>query len=756
MTDLDTHLVERAMASLSAELRRREHQLSAVGAKDIEDYTVLADRDRGMPRMPRLMIVIDEFAAMKAELPDFIEGLVNIAQRGRSLGIHLILATQRPSGAVSADIRANSNLRIALRVTDAGDSSDVLNSPEAAKISPNAPGRGYVRSGAASLVPFQAARVGGRRPGVGETERQVPKASLMPWEKLGSPADGPLSQTSSTEEELTDLAVLVSAINEASTQLRMGKQHSPWLPALPTQLVLEDLPLPEASAGTIPPVAFGLEDLPALQDQRANCLDFQTFNHLYIVGSARSGRSQALRTIAGSIAASTSVNDIHLYGLDFGNGALLPVSKLPHTGAVATRLQTERVERLVEWLGEELARRQQVMSQHGFAGIVEQRANSFAGERLPHLVVLFDQWEGFMSTLGDSGAGVLVDRLINLLREGAQAGIHFVITGDKQLLNTRMSSLVESKLVLRFSDKADYSLAGLQPRKMPDNIPAGRAYAVEGIVETQIALLSDEPSGQAQAEALRSIGQRVEAAQLGSGQEIWHRPFRLEALPQSIGFDEAWATRTPNASPLWAMLGVGGDNTAAIGVDLADGAPTFLVAGPPRSGRSTALVSLACSLLRQGSELVILTPRSSPLRALAERPGVRAVLESADVAPSQLEELTANQGRPVVLVLDDAELVGEPGLKEWLRQYVRSCSATSRALLVAGHIDDFGSGFSGWQVDVRNNRNGALLAPSSTLSGALIGASLSKSMVGQNNAVMGRALLNSGSGQLLTVQVAQA
>ena len=102
---------------------------------------------------------------MARELPDFVTGLVNIAQRGRSLGIHLVLATQRPSGVVSPEIRANTNLRISLRVTDAADSTDVLEAPDAARIPKSAPGRGYARLGHGALVPFQAGRIGGRRPG---------------------------------------------------------------------------------------------------------------------------------------------------------------------------------------------------------------------------------------------------------------------------------------------------------------------------------------------------------------------------------------------------------------------------------------------------------------------------------------------------------------------------------------------------------------------------------------------------------------
>ena len=124
VTDLDAHLVQRALASLGAELRRREHLLAAAGAKDLEDYRrpVSAAGPTCRP-MPRLVLVIDEFASPgRASCRTSSPGLVSIAQRGRSLGIHLMLATQRPSGVVSADIRANTNLRIALRVTDDSDS----------------------------------------------------------------------------------------------------------------------------------------------------------------------------------------------------------------------------------------------------------------------------------------------------------------------------------------------------------------------------------------------------------------------------------------------------------------------------------------------------------------------------------------------------------------------------------------------------------------------------------------------------------
>ena len=189
VTDLDGHLTTRALESLGAELRRREHQLAGAGAKDIEDY--LAAKAPEDAPMPRLLIVIDEFAALVAELPDFVTGLVDIARRGRSLGVHLILATQRPAGVVSAEIKSNTNLRIALRVTDAGDSADVIDAPDAAQIAKSTPGRGYARLGHSSLIPFQSSRVGGRPRGEDGGRRRRHPGDRLRRPRHPAPTGGP-------------------------------------------------------------------------------------------------------------------------------------------------------------------------------------------------------------------------------------------------------------------------------------------------------------------------------------------------------------------------------------------------------------------------------------------------------------------------------------------------------------------------------------------------------------------------------------
>ena len=513
VTDLDAHLTQRALTSLSAELTRRERILATAGVKDIEDYTARLERDARDSRradgllapMPRLVIVIDEFASLVRDLPDFVTGLVSLAQRGRSLGIHLILATQRPSGVVSADIRANTNLRIALRVTDAAESADVIEAPDAAHISRATPGRAYVRLGHASLVPFQAGRIGGHRPGTALASR--PRVIPLGWSVLGRPEPPPASARSQADDEVTDLKMLVGQIQRAAAGLHVPAQHSPWLAPLPRTLLLRDLPTtrtrpPLRGAGELP---FGLTDLPEFQRQRPAMLQLDTFGHLMAAGAPRSGRSQLLRTIAAAVAVSCSSADAHLYGIDCGNGALLPIADLPHCGAVVSRTQTERATRLITRLGAELERRQDLLAEGGYADVTEQRAGTPPPDRLPHIVVLLDRWEGFTTTLAETGGGLLTDVITQILAEGASAGIHLIMTGDRSLLAGRIAAMCENKLAFKLTEKDDYALIGLRPRTLPDNIPPGRAYQAGTGTETQVALLAPDPSGQGQGAALRQI-----------------------------------------------------------------------------------------------------------------------------------------------------------------------------------------------------------------------------------------------------------
>jgi S-DNA-T family DNA segregation ATPase FtsK/SpoIIIE len=753
VTDLDPHQVERALASLSAELTRREHILAAVGAKDIEDYQFLVDKRQAQP-VPRLVIVIDEFASMARDLPEFITGVVNIAQRGRSLGIHLILATQRPSGVVSADIRANTNLRIALRVTDPAESADVIGAPDAGYIARSTPGRAYVRLGHASLIPFQAGRVGGRPPGTDPAAAAGPWLAPVGWSGLGRPEPSRPAAGTPAAQEITDLKVLVKEIRRAARVLRIPRQQSPWLPPLPPALLLSDI-TGDASGQEYAGVnggdcAFGITDLPARQHQQPAMLNLHTFSHLMAAGAPRSGRSQLLRTIAGSLALMHSHADVHLYGIDCGNGALAALTALPHCGAVVSRTQAERATRLLKRLAAELTRRQELLAAAGFADVIEQRAAAALAQRLPHIVVLLDRWEGFTTTLGELEAGGLTEVITRILTEGASAGLHLVMTGDRSLLAGRISALCEEKLAFKLADNDDYALIGLRPRELPDEIPPGRAFRAGSGTELQVALLAPDASGQGQAAALQSIAAHCQSRDLAV--PMAQQPFRVDLLPSSITFARAWQLRPASAGPLWGLVGVGGDTLTAAGPDLASGVPCFIVAGPAKSGRSTILTAMARSFLTLGTSVVIAAPRPSPLRSLAGTAGVHGMFETPELSAEELARALASFSGPGVVLIDDAEILRDCGAAGELSRLIAFGGDAGRALVFAGDAEGICLGFSGWQVDAKRARRGCLTAPATLPEGDLIGIRLTRAVIGHPPSP-GRCLLNTGDGSLLTVTV---
>ncbi|MFJ8111289.1 FtsK/SpoIIIE domain-containing protein [Streptomyces sp. NPDC096132] len=755
VTDLDTHLVERALTSLGAELRRREHVLAEAAAKDLDDYTEKRLRRPELAPLPRLVLVIDEFASMVRELPDFVSGLVNIAQRGRSLGIHLILATQRPSGAVTADIRANTNLRIALRTTDTGESRDIIDAPDSGQLSPRTPGRAYARLGHAALLPFQTGRIGGRRPdpSASEEDRPAPVLTELHWEDLGDPLPRP-AVAERAVQPVTDLSVLVEAVRGAAARLAVPPARRPWLPPLPASLTLDLLTPPapeELPPGRLAPVPYGMVDIPAEQAQRALVFDLDTMGHLHIIGSPRSGRSQTLRTLAAALAGTHGCADLHLYGLDCGNGALQALTALPHCGAVVDRGQAERVVRLLSRLTGEVGRRRALLGRQGVADLTELRRTLPEEERPPHVVLMVDRFEAFERDYAAYDQGSVMDAMTLLMREGASVGVHLVPAGDRILSQSRYSSTTEDKLVLRLNDRGDYAMVGLSSRSVPEDLPAGRALRPRDTTTAQIALIDgDDPGGAAQARALAALAERTGRRDAGVPEA--RRPFRVDVLPDRLSFEEALERRPAQTSPLWALVGVGGDELSAQGTDLSV-VPSFVIGGPPRSGRSTVLLTMARSLTDAGTKIVVIAPRTSPLRALAGQPGVVGVFTDSDVEVADFRAALGKVDSPAgAILVDDAEMMINSELDNDLAALARGSAGDGWGLVVAGNNEVLLGGLSGWQALVRRNRCGALLAPRSASDGELVGARVPRGLLGED-CEPGRAHLQLGDGRFLTVRV---
>ncbi len=676
VTDLDPHLGTRALRCLEAELRHRERLLRSAGADDIAGYRRHQVSDPDARPMPRLVVVIDEFATMAAELPDFIDALVGIAQRGRSLGVHLLLATQRPSGAVNANIRTNANLRVALRVLDPGDSTDVIDRRDAASIGRDQPGRAYARLGPGEVVAFQSALV------TGCTPRGRTQALELIELVDGRPATVGAPESS---EGPSDLDRLVAAIEAAHSRLGLAPPRRPWPDPLPDRLGLADLAV-SATDGRPPAGAvIGLADDPDRQRQGLVAFDPSAGNAI-VLGMAGSGTTTALATIAVALAGAHGPDALHLYVIDHGAMGLAALQSLPHCGAVAGAAEPERQARLIRHLADELARRRAL--------------DGSARRAEPRLLLLIDNFGGFRNEYEDSRDYELVDQLDRIYADGTHHGIHVVVSADQPGAVPRSMTSVTSQIwLMRFADPNDYLAFGVKVGD-PGSMPAGRAFRSETGLEVQLAL--PHPDG------LVAAVEAVRAA----AEPPTRPPVPVGVLPTRVTLDALDRRTALDRTPAFVPLGIGDDRLATVGLELHDGEHA-LVAGPARSGKSSALITIGRLAAESGAIVVAVAGARSPLAQVE-------YLDDLAVGADGLVTAVDGADQSTLVLVDDADQLDDPGAA--LASMLSRCQPHVH-LVAAGRADRLRAAYGHWTSAVRSSRTGVLLDPD-LLDGDLLGVQL--------------------------------
>jgi S-DNA-T family DNA segregation ATPase FtsK/SpoIIIE len=739
ISNLDGRLVERALDSIQAELTWRQTTFREAGAEDYKQYVSMRSPDA--PAMPRLVVVVDELKELSDAYADAIPRLNQAARLGRSLGLHLVLGTQKPSsvGGLS-DLRANTDLSLCLRVVDEADSREVLNVPDAASIRRTDVGRGIARHSDGSLSEFQTGFLGGRV----RSERPLPmqRVEVEPFEitSIGSPQhDRPSDDgADGMVDSETGLQSVVDAVGRAAGRLDLPAPRLPWLAPLPTAITLDD---PRLARGIrAPAFPIGLVDLPDQQRQEPLVFDFDELTHVLVIGPGRSGRSTLLRSLAGSIALHASPADVHLYCLEFRRPGLGDLEALPNCGAVVGIGDTERLERCLLFLETELERRARPMS--GNSSLTEQRARAGPGEALPYILVLCDNYEAFHERFSYEDGGRLVDRFGALLSEGPGSGIHFVITTDRRGLQTKLGASVEARLLLRPTDRDDQLALGVTGKTLPLGLPPGRGFWYRGASEVQVALLGSSQPGATQISAIAEVAQQTTA---DAAMVDRHRmPPRIPPLPPRITAEQGEALRQfprPNGRAV-VTVGIAGIQATTADVDLDAAGGTFVIAGPRGSGRSTALLTVAASLLSGGRapSLCVVSPRRSPLRSLAGQSGIH-VLTSLDSLAGELADVLADASGPLALIIDDAELLTDTSASARLDRVVRSATDNELLIVIGGTTSELSRRFSGWIFDARQSRSGLLLWPSSAADGEVLDIRLPRSIGSGHAPPPGRGVL---------------
>ena len=717
LRNLDEHLGKRVLLALSAEMKYRQRLLADAKCPSIESYWAA-----GSPRgpLPRLLIVVDEFARLKEEMPEVLAEMTKVTVIGRSVGVHLVLATQRPAGVVTPDIQANTALRLALRVLDAPDSTAVIGIPNAHLISKKDPGRGFARTESSNVTPFQGAYVGGpadggASPANGGRARAPLTASVRPFEKAGLPtllrdSDDMSIPGSAVAGGVpmgpTDLSVLVDAVLATRRQAPLRKV---WLDPLPPSLPLSALaPLTRRDARLIAPLRYGMGDLLSEQRQVTAAFDVESGLNLLIGGAGQTGKTTALRTLAAEIACRCSPDDVHLYVLDCDTGALGLLERLPHCGAVVRHDEGERAARLFDRLETEVDRRKNLLADGGFASVGEQRATAPTGDRLPYLILMLDGWEQFNASLGQSDGNRLAVSLTKLATQGTGAGLRVIATGGVSALG-KLSSSFPKRIVLRLPGPSDLAGVGVPKGAMPPNPGPGRGVLLPSATEVQLSYVGSDPSGPAQTAALSDL---IETARYQFPTPV-PAPLRVDVLRSRVPLSEALThPGWPGRGALQPVLAIGGDDLAWYGPDL-NRYPGFAVAGPALSGKSTALMVLAESSLAAGSEVLVLAPRDSALHGLDGRDGVLAVFQEREPDPAKLVERINAAVGPLIVLVDDAELlVGHPSTEEILSKVLAVARDRNGALVAASSAAQFGRATRNFLTAVPQlTRCGLLLTP---------------------------------------------
>jgi DNA segregation ATPase FtsK/SpoIIIE, S-DNA-T family len=490
----DLTLVDRMRAALFGELERRQRLLAEHGVDRARDYQAhrAAHPARGLAPLPSLLVIVDEFGELLDARPDFLDLFVSIGRTGRSLGVHLLLASQRLQEGHTRGLEGHLRYRICLRTFTPEDSIAVLGSRAAAELPP-LPGLGYLQVDGITARFKAALATRPRRLAVASTspgrvlrgfDLAVPGAVLATLDDAGSDPTDPAAPTGGGSPGAaaapTDLAAAVAAA--ATSPQRRARQV--WLPPLPTALPLDAVltvgePARPGSAGWLR-VPLGLVDLPHDQAQLPLVVDLGgPDGHLGIVGGPRTGRSTLLQTLVTALALTHHPADVQVYAVDLGGGGLHALAGLPHVGAACGRGEPDRIRRVVRELRAIVEDRAASFRAHGLADMAAWHAARAAGRltdaRHGEVLCLVDNWAALQAELPE-----VADELVGLATTGLSYGVHSVVTSGRWAdIRPALRDNLGGRLELRLGDPVESLLDRHAARLLSRHTP-GRGLAAGG------------------------------------------------------------------------------------------------------------------------------------------------------------------------------------------------------------------------------------------------------------------------------------
>ncbi|XTB27000.1 type VII secretion protein EssC [Streptococcus sanguinis] len=533
ITNLDGAQSMRALASINAEIHRRERLFREFEVNHINQYQKKFKNGEATEPLPHLFLISDEFAELKVNQPDFIKELVSIARVGRSLGVHLILATQKPSGVVDDQIWSNSRFKLALKVADRTDSMEMLKTPDAAEITQT--GRAYLQVGNNEVYElFQSAWSGADyqpdKDEMGIEDHTIYLINdLGQYEVLNQDLLG-LDLAEDIKEVPTELEAIVSQIQLLTESQQIPPVPQPWLPPLKERMTLQELEpiqLQEAWEQKKPvSVLLGMADIPQAQKQEPVSVNLSKDGHILLYGSPGTGKTTFLQSAAMDLARKFSPKDVTLYLMDFGTNGLAPLGQLPQVADTLLLDQTEKIAKFVRIMERELNRRKKLLSDYGVRTLELYRQAS--GQQEPAIVILLDSYESMKE---EAYEAELFRLLVRISREGLSIGVHLLVTAGRQSnLRAQFYANFKHQLSLPQNDFGEVrSIVGSTPLAKTMEDIKGRALMKRD--EVDVIQLALPVAGANDAQVLNNLRQEV-----ASLQEAWtgQRPSAIPMVPEEL------------------------------------------------------------------------------------------------------------------------------------------------------------------------------------------------------------------------------
>ncbi|MGP3927877.1 type VII secretion protein EccCa [Streptomyces sp. 8N616] len=611
-------LVERVHTSLAGEVKRRQQVLKDAGnVADIGHYTALRATRPELEPLPHLFVVIDEFGELLTAKPDFIDLFLSIGRIGRSIGVHLLLSSQRIEGGKLRGLETYLSYRLGLRTFSADESRTVLDTTDAFHLPP-LPGFGYLKVDTSTYERFKAGYVSGtyRGPALRDKVEDEPLAWPYPTFNTHQTAVKHAAEDSPAMRERvtgpTTMSVMVDQLRSAAEPVRRI-----WLPPLPDAITLD------AAAGPVQAserglhlahrpeamqILLGVLDDPAKQWQDRWRLDLTVAGgHAAIIGGPQSGKTTLLRTLALSLALTHTPREVALYGLDLVGGGLSALTDLPHVGGIAGRANHERAARTVAEIRAMLAEREELFRTHGIDSI-DQLRHLRAHGKLPELsstdiVLLIDGFGALRDEFAD-----LEDTVTDLLKRGSGYGIH-VVAGMLRWNDVRIAtqSMFGTRIELRLNDPADSSIDRKLSETLSPDTP-GRILTDRKLF-AQVALprIDARPATGELGPALEEAARTIRAT--------WHGELAapVRVLPTHLPADKLPSLA---AEPVRIPIGVDQDTLAPVLLDLFEQDQHLLILGDNECGKTNLLKLIARQVIDRYTDEELVFAVFDPRRGL--------------------------------------------------------------------------------------------------------------------------------------------